>query len=139
MSSPSPVVTAHVENGDAPWIVRISDDAGHLWIGDEPAASGGGDVGPSPKQLLLSSLGACTAITVQMYAKHKQMPLTGIAVDLALNPGGTSAASNDITRTLTLQGELSDEQRQRLLQVANACPLHKILSGEIRITTDLAG
>lgn len=139
MSTAENVPTVLVHNGDVPWVVRIVDEAGHAWTGDEPVEAGGKDTAPSPKHLLLSSLGACTAITVQMYAQRKQWPLTGIGVELKFNPAGKPESGTDITRRLTLQGALDTEQRDRLLQIANACPIHKVLTGEVRITTSLAG
>ncbi|HXY95536.1 MAG TPA: OsmC family protein [Steroidobacteraceae bacterium] len=125
-------------NGASPYVVTLEDHLGHHWLADEPLEAGGGNRGPSPTRLLLSSLGACTAITVRMYATRNNWPLTGVEVEIELNPDGPAASgANDIRRTITLQGELSPEQRKRLLDVANKCPLHKLLTGEIRLQTTL--
>ncbi len=131
------VVRAHSDQ--APYAVVLQDERGHDWPADEPTDKGGGNTGPDPKHLLLSSLGACTAATVRMYAARKGWPLRGVRVELRLNPDGKPAAGNDIARRIVFQGELDDEQRERLLQVANACPIHKVLTGEVRIATTLNG
>ena len=78
-------------------------------------------------------------ITLQMYAARKQWPLAGVDVELQFNPAGKPANGTDITRRVTLRGELDDTQRARLLQVANACPIHDVLVGDVRIDTSLAG
>ena len=130
--------TVRAVAGDTPYLVKITDDSGHQWLADEPTELGGANTAPSPNLLLLGSLGACTAITLQMYAARKQWPLSGVEVELQLNPAGKSALGNDITRKIFLQGELDDEQRARLLQIANACPIHKLLTGEVRIASSLA-
>jgi putative redox protein len=124
-------------NGPTPYAVTLEDHRGHHWLADEPLESGGGNQGPSPTQLLLSALGACTAITVRMFAARKGWPLTGARVHLELNPEGSPAEGTDIRRTITLQGDLTPEQRERLLDVANKCPLHKVLTGKIRIHSSL--
>jgi len=127
-------VTAVIQ--EVPYRVSLSDGA-HEWAGDEPTSVGGLDTAPSPVSLLLSSLGACTSITVKMYAARKAWPLEEVLVKLTFNPDGKPEAGNLITRQVTLIGELSEEQRKRLLQVANACPIHKVLTGQIEIATDL--
>lgn len=132
------IPTVRASTGDAPYTVNFTDDQGNTWLADEPVEEGGANAGPAPHRLLLSALGACTAITVQMYAARKQWPLQHVGVELQFNPGGTPEAGNDITRVVTLQGELDDEQRERLLQIANKCPIHKVLTGEVRIASRLA-
>lgn len=117
--------------------VSCRDDIGHQWLADEPAELGGGDSATTPDRMLLGSLGSCTAITVMMVAKRKQIPLTSIQVVLSLNPQGKAESGNDIDRQINLHGELSEEQRAQLLRAANACPVHKILTGEVRINTQL--
>ena len=131
------ISVVHASIGSTPYTVELSDDLGHRWLGDEPEDVGGANAGPSPERLLLSSLGTCTAVTVTMYAQRKQWPLTGVKVELEFNPNGKPEAGTDISRRVELLGDLDDAQRQRLLLVANACPIHKVLTGEVRIDTAL--
>ncbi|AJC21179.1 OsmC family protein [Pandoraea pulmonicola] len=128
-------VTAHL--GAAGYTTHLTDGK-HEWVADEPATLGGADIGPAPAALLLSSLGACTSITLQMYARRKEWPLKDVKVTLAMNPEGKPpAGTTQITRQIELAGDLSEEQRQRLLEIANACPIHKVLSGTIAIDSTL--
>ena len=129
--------SAQAQSTDTPYRVKLSDPQGHIWHADEPEDAGGGDSAPNPYQIVLSALGACTMVTLQMYAARKQWPLTSVEVQVQLNPNGKPATGNEIVRSIVLQGALDEEQRQRLLQVAQACPVHKLLEGEIKIPTTL--
>ena len=133
------ISTVFARSGTTPYTVTLTDDLAHTWLGDEPEDKGGANAAPDPTRLLLSSLGACTVITLQMYAARKQWPLAGVEVELQFNPAGKPAHGTDITRRVTLHGELDDTQRARLLQIANACPIHDVLVGDVRIDTSLAG
>lgn len=127
-----------VRQGTTPYQVHLEDDLGHTWLADEPDDLQGGNLGPSPTRLLIASLGACTAITLRMYAERKQWPLKGVRVELKLltdvpvPEGGTQ-----ILREITLEGPLRPEQRERLLGIANACPVHRMLTGTIHVETRL--
>ena len=130
--------SAHAQSSPQSYRVTLTDAQGHTWHADEPTSLGGSDTAPNPMDLMLSALGACTAITLHMYAGRKQWPLSHVDVDLKLNPESKPADGNQITRSITLHGELDDEQRQRLLQIATACPVHKLLEGKVEIPTVLA-
>ncbi len=111
----------------------------HSLVGDETEANGGKYVGPVPKEYLLASLGECTAITLKMYANHKGWTLTDVRVNLNLEQEIISGITHStIKRDIVLQGDLTEEQRARILQVANSCPVHKLLMGELVINTQYA-
>ncbi len=127
------VVTATI--GSTNYQVTFDDGARHLWHADEPVSLGGGDLAPTPVSLLLSGLGACTSITLKMYAQRKGWPLEDVQVRLSMTTGENGST---IDRKIVLHGELTNEQRERLLQVATTCPVHKILTRPIAIETGLA-
>lgn len=119
----------------------------HRLISDEPIAMNGADLGFNPYELLLAALGSCTSMTLRMYANHKQMDLQDIVVKLhhsrvhAEDCAGCEKPMllDVITRSIQLTGNLSDQQRARLLEIANQCPVHKTLQNKIQIKTNLVG
>ena len=107
---------------------------GHHLVADEPEEVGGKNLGPGPGEFLMVSLASCTAITLRMYADRKQWPLEKIRVEV------TSEKADKTTiflRHVYFEGALDDEQRNRLLQIANACPVHRTLTNPIEIKTEL--
>jgi uncharacterized OsmC-like protein len=132
-----------VTSGSSRFLQEISIGP-HRLKADEPVVSGGGDEGPDPYELLLAALGACTGMTVRMYAGRKEWPLKEVRVRLTHEKiyakdcadCETKEGMLDlIRREISFLGELSDEQRQRLLEIANRCPVHRTLRSEIRIET----
>ncbi len=110
---------------------------GHEFLADEPADVGGADGAPTPHELVLGGLGACTAITLRLYAERKGWPLEGVEVDLELDR--TLGARPRITERLRLLGPLAPDQRARLREIAARCPVHLTLAGGADIDTRLEG
>ena len=136
-----------VEDGDAGPLAETIRSGVHVLRADEPVANGGNDTGPSPYDYLLAALGSCTAMTLRLYARMKKLPLQKVTVRLRHEKiHATDCAECEtkegkidrIERLIELEGPLSDEQRQRLLEIANRCPVHRTLSSEISIPTRLA-
>ncbi len=109
----------------------VEIEGGHTIRIDEPAGAGGTDTGPSPARLLAASLASCVAITVEMYADRKGWDIGEVEVDVDGEYENHAPRSFEVT--LRLPGELSDEQRERLLVVAGKCPVHKVLAGETAV------
>jgi len=114
----------------------------HTLIADEPRESGGSDAGPNPYSFLLAALGACTSMTLQLYAKHKGIPLEKVEVSLKNSRihaadcqtcDSKSGHIHQIERFISLTGPLNEEQKQRLLEIAQRCPVHRTLTSEIVI------
>ncbi|MCL4640983.1 MAG: OsmC family protein [Pseudosphingobacterium sp.] len=110
----------------------------NIVIADEPESMGGTDQGLGPKELLLSSLGSCTAITLRMYADRKQWDLQEVIITVKMEVVPSSHQQTTyIKNHIKLIGNLDDDQRQRLLQIAELCPVHKILSNPIVVDSNL--
>jgi putative redox protein len=141
----APGTVVVVESGEGP-LEQYLLDGRHRLVADEPAPLGG-DAGPNPYELLLMSLGACTAMTLRLYARRKAWPLTRVAVRLRHSRIHAADCAECDTKTgfidrmereIDLAGPLDAAQRARLLEIADMCPVHRTLTSEINIRTRLA-
>lgn len=131
--------TTTVESADGVYAQLIKARM-HEWAAGEPVDIGGADNGPTPYELLLSALGACTSITLEMYAARKGWPLDKVHVTLE-HSKEERAGENDgkpvdmIDRIVRLEGALDGEQRAKLIEIAEKCPVHRTLTNQINIDT----
>jgi putative redox protein len=102
----------------------------HHLTADEPEENGGDDTGPSPQELLAASLASCTAITIEMYAKRKGWDVGDLSVDVNYEPAQRGSPTK-FKMTLSMPKELPEDQRERLMQIAAKCPVHRTLEGEV--------
>ncbi|MFK7760129.1 MAG: OsmC family protein [Phycisphaerales bacterium] len=128
--------TATVSIGTEPYRTEVVS-GGHTFYLDEPGSLGGADTAPDPYALLLGSLGACKAITLRMYAERKGWDLQSVQLDLEHSRPGGRGEPELIEISLTFTGDLSDEQRTRLKEIANACPVQKTIMGELQVQSFL--
>jgi putative redox protein len=140
---PTPGVVRVTETGNGKFAQEVVIGP-HRLIADEPAAVGGNDLGPSPYDLLLAGLGACTAMTLRMYAEHKKLPLEKVSVELrhdkihavdCANCETKEGKIDRIERVIDISGPLDGEQRRRLLEIADRCPVHRTLHSEVLVKT----
>ena len=146
----SPTVAAGqvlVEEKDHKFTQNVYSDS-HHWLADEPVAVGGANTGPDPYEHLLAALGTCTAMTLRMYASHKSLPLEHVRVQLRHSRDyyadceACDEAEKKIEvleRVVDLQGDLSAAQTERLLEIADRCPVHRTLHGDLEVKTVLGG
>lgn len=142
---PEGVVVARTEASGFRTDIQLGS---HHATADEPASAGGTNLGPTPYGLLAASLAACTTMTLKMYAEHKKLEFRSATVkvthdklhaDDCADCESKSAKIDEFQREITLEGEFTDEQRQRMLEIADRCPVHRTLHGEIKVRTRLAG
>lgn len=136
------LVSANTEQG---FLCKVLA-SGHQLVADEPIAVGGTNLGPSPYDYLAAALGSCTAMTLNMYARHKKIDLDKVSVDVTHNRihakdcvdcEKSNGQVDVLKRSISLEGNLTDEQRKRMLEIADRCPVHKTLENEIKIVSVL--
>jgi uncharacterized OsmC-like protein len=144
----APAVPEVVVRGGASGLRQELEASGHTWLADEPVSYGGTGEGPTPYDLLLGALGACTSMTLRLYADRRKWPLEGTVIRLShhrihkedcvdCEKKDSDATLERVERTLELQGPLTEEQREKLLLVAEHCPVHKTLKKGLEVHTRL--
>jgi putative redox protein len=126
------------ENGQGRYQQEVVIGQHHL-LADEPVSVGGADAGPAPFEYLMAALGACTAMTLRMYAERKGLPLRSVSVGLRHDRIDVDGVKKErVVRTISLDGDLAPEERGRLLEIANRCPTHRALLQPLVIASELA-
>ena len=135
-----------VESGEGKFTEHLLDGR-HRLLADEPMSAGGNDRGPGPYELLLMALGGCTTMTLRLYADRKRWPLARVSVQLrhakihaedCADCETKHGMLDKIERVISLDGALDPVQRQRLMEIADMCPVHRTLTSEIKIETRMA-
>lgn len=135
----------YVEEKDHKFAQNVYSNS-HHWLADEPVAVGGINAGPDPYEHLLAALGTCTSMTIRMYADRKKWPLSNIGINLHHERSYSKDCEHcdeapqqidHLNREITLEGELNDEQRESLLEIADKCPVHKTLHSHLVVNTKL--
>lgn len=147
--APEGVVRVRELDPAQPYTNIIANGPHHAWLADEPQAVKGANLGPNPYALLKAALGACTSMTMRMYAGVKKWPVTGLTVDVThekvvaedgrKDDRGRPLKIDVFTRVIGIEGDLTDEQRAKLTQIADRCPVHRTLHQGARIETKVAG
>lgn len=142
--APRMVVVRETRNNKFQQTVSVGP---HRMLADEPVAAGGGDTGPGPYDLVLAGLGACTSMTMRLYADRKSLPLERVTVTLRHSKIYAEDCADcetkvgmldQIDRVIAMEGNLNTEQRQKLMEIADKCPVHRTLTSEVHIVTHAA-
>ena len=147
--APEGVVRVRELDPAQPYTNTIANGPHHAWLADEPEAVNGANLGPNPYALLKAALGACTSMTMRMYAGVKKWPLTGITVDVTHEKVAAGDGQKDdrgrplkidvFTRVIAIEGDLTDAQHTKLTEIADRCPVHRTLHQGARIETRVTG
>lgn len=135
--------TVTVRGAGAGKYAQVIDVDYHRMLSDEGPATGGDDAGPNPHEIALGGLGACTAMTLRMYADLKKIALQDVIVSLSYErvdgkgPDGKPAKIDRVRREIEIVGELDAAQRQRMLEIAERCPVHRMMTGYATFETRL--
>jgi putative redox protein len=144
---PEPAPGARVRGLTAEGFLSSVQAGPHTLVADEPGDKGGRDQGPDPYQFLAAALGSCTVMTLNMYARRKKLPVTRVSCEVShrrvhaedcADCESTDGHVHELSRVIGIEGELEPQQRERMLQIADRCPVHRTLEGEIRIRSRLA-
>jgi len=143
--APEGVVRVRELDPARPYANTIANGPQHAWIADEPEAAGGANRGPNPYALLKAALGACTSMTMRMYANLKKWPVTGLTVDVThekvvaedgrVDDRGRPLKIDVFTRVIAIEGDLNAQQHAKLIEIADRCPVHRTLRHGSRIET----
>lgn len=142
-SGPAVVAQGHRDDG----LLVTLEAAGHALKSDEPHGHGGENRGPSPYDYLSTALASCTIMTLHMYARHKGWPLEAVRAEISHGKihardcekcESKEGKVDRFDRVLEFKGDLDDDQRKRLLEIADRCPVHRTLNEEVEIRTRLA-
>lgn len=145
--SPEPVDDVEVAGRTADGFLCRVRAGRHALLADEPDANGGKDMGPDPYKYLASALGTCTVMTLNMYARHKDLPVQRVSCEVSHDRihardcedcENNSGKVDRLTRVISIEGHLDEDQRTRMLEIANRCPVHRTLENEIRVESWLA-
>ncbi|GAB1429221.1 OsmC family protein [Ignavibacteria bacterium] len=126
-----------VSLGETPYLTT-ADNGRHIFYIDEPLSAGGGDTAPDPMEMLLASLGSCSLITMKMYATRKEWLIRSMKMKLSISTERTADGQRSVIhRHIIIDGDLDEQQRERIVHISKQCPVARVLSGNVNIETEI--